>query len=71
VKFPTHKGPNPAKRTVSRLQRGVNIPIVELYKFFHTPLVEKQGAVGLDLQRSRKFECQAPQENAKQKNGFP
>ena len=68
-----YKSPNPTGGTVLRrwLQRDVRRPITKPPELLHTPFVEKQGVVGSDVQRSRKFECETPQEETKQKGGFP
>ena len=68
-----YENPNSAGGAVFTRWRqwAVSRPIAKPPKLLHTSFVEKQGRLGFDLQRSRKFECQTPQENTKQKGGFP
>lgn len=59
------KSPNSAGNATLKPQCNVTTPIVEVFKFLHTSLVEEHGAAGIDLQRSRELECEAPQEKTK------
>ena len=63
-----HKSPNPAGNGVLRPQRDITTAIIEACKFLHTYLVEEYGVAGIDLQRSRESEREAPQEKTKQED---